>query len=318
MIDNDLQTTLVDRQKGFALIAVIWIAVLLSLIAAAFSSSVRSRLRSVASHADLVRSEAAADAGVRIALLDLLNRENGTSKPPRFPDDGTPVMCAIGDDASLIIQVEDEEGKVNLNGINEDVLTALFSGLGAGQSKARAYAQRVMDFRDSDDDRRADGAERSDYSKKSAGSSGPKNADFVSADELDQVLDLPADIREKAKPWVTALSGIAGLDVTVSPRGLKDALVRGTNGIVAPSSNGQAAISISSELPPSFLSRSTHRSYTVRAEAVLTSGARYVSDAIVGLPAGAVGSPIFQRWRRGTSRIPPGQAIPVPSALKPC
>ena len=107
---HDAQTNDADRQKGFALIVVIWVAVLLSLIAAAFSSSVRSRLRSVSSHADMIRSEALADAGIRIALMDMLNRGSNGALSRRFPEDGTPVICAIGGDASVVIQVEDEEG----------------------------------------------------------------------------------------------------------------------------------------------------------------------------------------------------------------
>lgn len=312
------QTSGADRQKGFALIVVIWVAILLSLIAAAFSSSVRSRLRSVSSHADMVRSEALADAGIRIALMDMLNRGSNGSFGRRFPEDGTPVACAIGGDASVVIQVEDEEGKVNLNTPNEEVLTALLTGLGAGQGKARGYAQRIMDFRDSDQERRADGAERSDYPKPSTSSPGPKDADFASVDELDQVFGLPADVRERAKPYLTAFSSTTGIDTGTAQRGLKDVLVRGNNGIVAPADGDASVVSISSDLPASFLSRSTHRSYTVRAEAVLASGARYVSEALAGLPDGAAGSPVFQRWRRGTSHVAPGQAIPAPKSLPPC
>jgi general secretion pathway protein K len=320
MQNHDAQTGSDDRQRGFALIVVIWIAILLSLMAAAFSSSVRSRLRTVATHADLVRTEALADAGVRIALMALLNRDPNSNMPPRFLEDGNPVACSIGGDAGLIIQVEDEEGKVNLNTQNEDLIIALFSGLGAGEDNARSYAQKILDFRDSDQEKRPDGAERADYIKSSTPGASPKDADFVSVEELDQVLGLPADIRERAKPFLSAFSSSVGLDLTVAPPGLRDILVRGTNGIVATTANGagDGVVSISSDLPPTFLSRSTRRSYTIRAEAVLQTGARFVSDALVGLPDSAAGIPIFQHWRRGTSRLPAGQTIPDAKSLKPC
>jgi general secretion pathway protein K len=309
------------RQKGFALIAVIWIGILLALIAAAFSSAVRSRLRETAGRAELIRAEAAADAGVRIALMELLNRGRDSKAVLRFPNDGTPVSCSIVTDITLIIRVEDEEGKVNLNTANEDLLVALFAGLGATHEKARGYAERVMDFRDGDHDKRLDGAEREDYAKSPDGLLGPKDADFAAIDELDQVLGLPPDLREKAKPFLTVFSGKDGIDASVASRGLRDILVAGSNGIVAASNDAGAsgsAFSISSDLPRTFLSQSSRRAYGITAEAILPSGARYVSEAVAGLPNGDVGIPVFQHWRRGMSRTPAGQQLPVPKNAGPC
>jgi general secretion pathway protein K len=309
------------RQSGFALIAVLWIGILLALIAAAFSSSVRSRIRETAGRADLVRAEAAADAGIRIALLDLLNRDRNSQAPQRFPAGGTPVTCSVGAEARLVIQVEDEEGKVNLNTSNEDLLVALFAGLGATHDKARGYAERVMDFRDGDHDKRADGAEHQDYPKSSSGGLNPKDADFTSVDELDQVLGMPPDLADRAKPYLTVFSGKAGIDAAAAPHGLIDILVTGSNGIVAVSNeagSGDGAISISSNLPRTFLSASSHRIYGIVAEAILPSGSRYVSEAVAGLPDGEVGIPVFQHWRRGTSRIAAGKQNETAGKVGPC
>jgi type II secretory pathway component PulK len=309
------------RQRGFALIAVLWIGILLALIAAAFSSAVRSRIRETAGRADTIRAEAVADAGVRMALMDLLNRGKNSQASPRFSSDGTPVVCSVGEEATLIIQVEDEEGKVNLNTSNEELLVALFAGLGATHDKARGYAERVMDFRDSDQDKRLDGAEREDYAKSPEGVLGPKNTDFSSVDELDQVFGLPADLREKAKPFLTVFSTKDGIDASVAARALRDILVTGSNGIVAASNSagsGDSAFSISSELPRTFLARSSQRAYGITAEAFLPSGVRYVSEAVAGLPQGDVGIPVFQHWRRGMSRSPAGQQQLVLKNVRPC
>ncbi len=175
------------RDKGFALIVVLWLGVLLALMAAGFASAVTSRLRATSADADLVRAEAFADAGARIALLDLMNAGSRNGSPPRFARDGTPLVCALEGEAVLVIQAEDEEGKVNLNLADERLLTALFAGLGSTDDEARHYADAIIDFRDADDDKRLNGAERDDYHGKGAG---PKNAAFQSIDELDQVLGL--------------------------------------------------------------------------------------------------------------------------------
>ena len=310
-----------SRQKGFALIIVVWIGILLALIAAAFSSSVRSRLRSAAGTAETLQSEALADAGVRIVLLELLNQKSAPTNGSRFSPGGTALFCTPGHDATLILQLEDEEGKVNLNSENEDLLTALFSGLGAKHDSAREYAEKILDFRDNNSDKRPDGAELDDYKKGSPTTLGPKNANFDSVDELDQVLGIPQDIREKAKPFLSVLSSKEGIDPAVASPALKDVLVRGAGGIVATPLGGASSVSgiqISSDLPAAFVASSTHRAYQIRAEAVLPSGARYVSEAVIGLPSSGATSPILQHWRRGSSNLPAAIVVPSAKSLPPC
>ncbi len=305
------------HQRGFALIVVIWVGVLLALMAAAFSSAVRSRIRTTTSHAETVRAEALADAGVRIAVLDLL--APGSAKSRRFPADGTPISCAIGNQAAMLIQAEDETGKVNLNTTSEELLMALFTGLGAERAQALRITDRILDFRDIDNDKRSDGAEREDY-KKAGSNAGPKNSDFTSVDELDQVLGIPPELRDKAKPFLTTLSNQNGVDPLVATKALKALLVRGASGILArvqPESDGTSIFN-NGELPPQFISASPRNGYTLRAEAFLPSGARYVSEAIVDLPNGTAGGPVFRQWRRGTSRLLAGQAPPSPQQLPPC
>ncbi|MEQ1651641.1 MAG: hypothetical protein ABL897_04055 [Hyphomicrobium sp.] len=320
MANNRHEPIRPQKDKGFALIAVIWIGVLLALIAAAFSSAVRSRIRSTAGETETVRAEALADAGIRIALLERLNVTFADSGAPRFPADGSTVMCAIGTDATLAVQVEDEDGKVNLNTLNADLLLALFAGLGATRSEARSYTDAIMDFRDEDDERRPDGAESADYARAAGAAPTAKNALFVSVDELDQVLGLPPELRDRAKRFLTVLSTQDGLDPAVAPSGLKTLLIRGSNGIVATDENrgDTSAVFIGSDLPPGFVSASRQRAYTIRSEAVLQSGARYVSDAVVAMPDGPAGVPIYQRWRRGVSAMKAGQPIPAPQTLPPC
>jgi type II secretory pathway component PulK len=302
-----------DFQKGFALIIVIWVGVLLALMAAAFSSAVRSRIRSTSTRVETLRAESLANAGVRIALLELLAGQNSKH---RFVPDGTILSCAIGNQATLVIQLEDESGKVSLNATNTEILVALFTGLGAKRTDARTYVDRISDFRDNDSDKRSDGAERDDYIKAGI-NAGPKNSNFTSTDELDQVLGLPLELRARAKPFLTTQVNQNGIDLLVAPKTLKALLVRGASDIlsgVPPDSEG-TSIFDNGDLPPQFTGASPHTSYSIRAEAILTTGARFVSEALVELTGG---SPLYRRWRRGTSRLQPGQALHAPTLLPPC
>jgi general secretion pathway protein K len=306
------------RERGFALVVVIWLGVLLALIAAAFTSSVVSRMRSTAATADIVRGEAAADVGIRLAMIELLNPQEG-SMPQRFVASGPTAFCGLGSGTTLAVRVEDEDGKINLNTSNREVLSALFAGLGAKADDARRYAERVMDFRDADNDQRPDGAEASAYSDAKGGQR-PKNANFESVDELDQVLGIPNDIRMSAKNYLSVAATADGFDPAVAPQGLRTLMVRGAGGIVATTLDKPAGAeqSIESDLPSGFGITSRRQAYRILSEARLETGARYASDAIITLPSGPEGNPVIHRWRRGTSPVGPDAEFPAKSALPPC
>ena len=70
-------------EKGFALIAVLWTLALLSIIAAVLSLETRTSLRLSRNAAEIAAAHAAADAGVQLAILNLL------ADRARFRPDGT-------------------------------------------------------------------------------------------------------------------------------------------------------------------------------------------------------------------------------------
>src|SRR5262249_17724655 len=72
-----------SREQGIALIAVLWMLVLLSIVAAALSLETRSSTRVARNMAENAAARAAADAGVQRALLDL------TGDEAKFRADGT-------------------------------------------------------------------------------------------------------------------------------------------------------------------------------------------------------------------------------------
>ena len=119
------------RDDGFALIVGIWVAVLLSIMAAGFTASAKGRIRTTSA-----KVEAAADAGIQIAMLELLARSRDPAVTARFTQSGITAACASDDETIVAISVEDEEGKVNLNTPDEALLLALISGLGAAPSDA--------------------------------------------------------------------------------------------------------------------------------------------------------------------------------------
>jgi general secretion pathway protein K len=298
------------REQGFILIVVIWLMAFFSLVAIGVTRSVQAHIRQAAHQAQSRNVELLADAGVTLAMLDLVKAQGRTARPRRFPIDGTPLQCQL-DDAVLTISVQDTGGRISLNTGSERLLQALFLGLGASTETARRATDVIIDFRDSDDLRRPDGAEKAEY--KAAGRAlGPKNEPFDALEELHQVLGLEPPIISAMKPHVTVHSGTAGLDPRVTAPGLSALLARGAEKL--PQTPLAATLNLSgSGLPSEFVIGSPQRSFSieVRAQAMaavpgvaIPRGAIYVRDAVVEMPPGRDGMPNVKGWKRGNGTRP--------------
>jgi general secretion pathway protein K len=190
--------------RGIALLAVLWTLLLLSLIAASFTAVTRTEVRLARNTLDNAKAEALADAAVHRAVLELL-------KPPAVDDteadwrvDGT--VYAWGyDGGELRVSVQDEGGKLDLNATPNNLLQALFVSVGVEDDAAAALTDAILDFRDSDDLRRLNGAESGDY--EDAGLPfGPKNQAFETVEELRQVLGITAELYDRVAPALTVHS----------------------------------------------------------------------------------------------------------------
>ncbi|NJO34669.1 MAG: hypothetical protein HC869_17615, partial [Rhodospirillales bacterium] len=259
------------------------------------------------------RAEALADAGVNIAILELVA---GRAKEPtnrRFPLNATPVNCSIGNEGNLTISIQDEGGKVDLNIGSEDLLRALVLGLGGGEAAADA----ILDFRDEDDNRRPAGAERAEYL--AAGRPlGPRNGPFLAVEELAGVLALTQADVDRISPLVTIYSGLNGIDTSVAPKSLMSAVAegfeRGGNIFENEGVSGLERLSDSGALAPQFLASSTRRAFMVRSQARIAGGTTFVREATIEFLASSTSAFVLRRWRRGAAE----GAIDIPGTRPPC
>lgn len=300
------------KQEGFALVVVLWAGLLLALMAAGFATALRSRLRDTAAKVDTARAQALANAGINLAILDLVNTQESGVVTGRFARDGSPLSCSL-DGGQITIEVEDDEGKININSASDELLAALFQGLGATAQDAQSYADRITDYRDADQDKRGNGAERDDY-RKAGYPEGPKDAPFTSVSELDQVMGLPADITQRAKPLLTTALAHSGVDPTVASKDLKEVLGRGSSLFVRSASSSDAdSIFAAGGIPQDFSGQSSRQAYTIRAQALLPEGARYVSETAVILRPGLL--PVYRYWQRSDGLHSASRAV---SGADPC
>ena len=97
----------------------------------------------------------------------------------------------------VLVTVEDEAGKVDLNSASEPLLRALLAGAGATPVEVDRITAAILDYRDADNLRRPDGAEADEY-RLAGRQNGPKNAPFDSIFELGQVLGVDAALAHQS------------------------------------------------------------------------------------------------------------------------
>lgn len=200
------------RQKeGYALIAVLWVLVLLSVLVAGLSASSRQTTKSLEAFAGGVQARYLADGGIQLVILNLLDPLPAN----RLLGDGQQITVEV-DDGKVDVVVTDENGKVDINAANELLLTRLFESLSVDEKKSEQLAAAIADYRDEDDLVRLNGVEDADYLK--AGLTyGAKDALFTSVDELKQVLGMDQAIFNAIRPYVTVYAKSQGVNPEVAP-----------------------------------------------------------------------------------------------------
>lgn len=128
-------------ERGFALVAALWVSVLLALAAGAVLQLGRAEVRQAASLAGMARADAITDAALNLALARLAG-------PPEAqpPLDGSAFVVTL-DGAEVGLRIEDEAGKINLNLANGRILALLLATVGATPEDAVALMERIEAWR---------------------------------------------------------------------------------------------------------------------------------------------------------------------------
>ncbi|MCP5364158.1 MAG: general secretion pathway protein GspK [Hyphomicrobiales bacterium] len=199
-----------SRQRGVALVAVLWVLMLLSFLAAGFSSTARTEVSLSRNLVDNAKAEALADAGVSRAVMLLI---------APLPDRGIRVSGQAYAwefaDGEVRFAVWDENGKIDLNAASDDVLISLFRAAGLSEKESEALVDRIADYRDPDSDSRPMGAEDRDYYAAER-PYGAKDRDFQRVDELRQVLGMDGAVYRAVRPVLTVFSSRRSPDLKVA------------------------------------------------------------------------------------------------------
>jgi general secretion pathway protein K len=209
-------------ERGSALVAVVASLLVFSLLALGLAHSMRGTVVSGSAEVEAARAGAAADAGLMLAVHNLVTRPPET----RFPIDGRPVKARFGD-ADLDIRVIDERGRIPLNLIDEPEVVALLEALGLEGERLRVARDSFLDWRDDDDEARLDGAESDYYA---AARVYPRNGPLLSVGELGRIRGFTPELVERMRPAVTVSFGSGSFDARFAhPLAIGVMLGGGTN-----------------------------------------------------------------------------------------
>ncbi len=272
-----------------ALIAVLWIVGLLALVAAGAGSSSRVSSQLAFNAVENAKAGALAKGGVNRAVFSLLDplglRERAV--------DGALYLSYRTASGRVVVQVRDEDGKIDVNGANRELLQGLLIAVGLEDGDAaRSLAERIIDYREGNQDRLPDGADRP----------------IRHLGELRSVLGMTADLHERLQPHLTIYADAEGFD----PFWASDAALAALPGMTSDARSMLRAADIDRDvlsiLPgdvgvaiENYILPSRELVFEVRALARTDGGGGFLLETVVALDGGQGRRPFTTfAWRQGT------------------
>ena len=299
-----------DCQSGLALIAVLWLTVLLTVIASGFAFSMRGEVLAARNALSVAQARAAADGAVERTLFELL-------RPRNIPDvwlaDGAPHAWQDGE-ATIAAVAVDESAKIDLNAATDPLLKGLLQNVGGLDAEtAQRLVDAIADWRDVDDLRRPNGAEAADY--RAAGLKyGPANAPFAVVGELQRVLGMKPELFARIGESLTVYSRQPGINVATASRDVLLAIPGATPELVdAYVAQRREALANKLPVPPFPIAQrvagGASAVWRIRAQATMPDGVTFVREAVMRPSPNPVQRPVVALlWQEGSVFPPPNPA----------
>ena len=194
-------------ERGFVIVAVLWILVALSSLAVIFSVYLSNSARALGATDIDVPSEALVTASLELTAYRLLiadDKERPAQGSFRFRMDN----------ADAFVSFTSEAARVDLNKASKEMLSNLFEVLGAEPKAASDIADRIVGWRTQAKPNAANDEEALYLASGLAYS--PRQAPFAHVNELSLVLGVSPAMVERALPFVTVYSKSADVDVLLA------------------------------------------------------------------------------------------------------
>jgi general secretion pathway protein K len=183
--------SLLTKEKGIALMVVLWMTTLVIVITFAFAVMVRTEVFSTITYKEQLENKYLAEAGMNRALMEIYYRnanKNNTIDTENIVICKTDGTFYQGDIAQGHYQyaLTDETGKININLLNDTtavILNNLLVNMGVEKTEADSIVDCILDWKDGDDLHRLHGVE-SDYYQSLPNPYKAKDANFDNLEEL--------------------------------------------------------------------------------------------------------------------------------------
>ena len=266
------------RQRGFALLIVLWSMALLALIGTRITAAGHAETRLATNLRAAAVAEAAADGAVYEALFHFMD---GSAK--HWPADGLPRLVRLPQ-AEVRVSLVDESRKITLNNSALPLLHGLLHAVGVEPRLATVLTDQIADWRSPAQFPLRNGAKAPQYlaAKRDWG---PPNQPFRSVDELAMVLSMTPEILARLRPYLSPY-------VQSSPKTTEgDPVIAAAMAEAA--ANGAPPLSF--DEPPSL---------TITAVALSQGGARFTRRAVIRLNTDLSANPTQPQfailaWDRG-------------------
>jgi general secretion pathway protein K len=265
-------------QRGFVIVAVLWILVALSSLAMIFSVYLSVSAHALAVGDTALQTEALVQASLELTAYQL------TLAGDKQPSRGS--FHFRMDDADVNVRFLSEAARIDLNFAPGEVLAGLFAVLGASKAAAKDDADRILGWRtrtvpgSGNDEEARYTAAGLDYS--------PRQSGFVHANEIALVAGLPPALVERALPFVTVFNGSSDVDAAIAAPEVRAALSRkdenGPGGAFGdrPASTGGTA-DAGPPAPAGEQAAAKSRCFRIETTVQFNSGRRTSSEVVIAL-----------------------------------
>jgi general secretion pathway protein K len=260
----------------------------LALIAGALIRSSAEEWKIARNMMAAAEAQALAEAGVFIIVHAIATHAG----EPQIPIDGTPFEVEHRG-FRIQMRVQDEVGRIDLNAAGDQLIRSALLSAGLSTRQADELADAIADWRDADDKRRLNGAERDDYL--AAGLTvAPRNGPFEKVAELEQVLGMTRETFERLAPLFTVHAGRPFADGGVAPRDVLAVLLHDRPQEL------EAALQRRAEARPqaAAISDLAGRVFAIDAVATGSAGGNAQVTAIVRFTADPTRPVLFHEWKR--------------------
>ena len=200
------------KEKGLALIVVLWVITLLIIMASSFSLTIQRESVVISGIREKAEASAIAEAGIYYAIIKLFHPDQ-EQKWEAFDS-----LYEIDYEGKRVrINIADESGKIAINHVQKGPLLEFFSAMGLEEERAETLSDAILDWRDSNDAHRIKGAEQQQYDD--AGLSyKPRNAAFSNVEELQMVLGMTPEIYRKIEHMISIYTKTPKINPTTASR----------------------------------------------------------------------------------------------------